>query len=188
MPSASLRIVFALIAVAGLVHYVASRPAARANAYSGAGCGDVAQPAGTLATQPAKEMILCLLNHERTRHGLAPLTRNVLLEQASDGHSDDLADRHYFEHVSPDGVTPADRMVAAGYVRRPGGMVGENIAWGQRTSGSPAATMDSWMHSPGHRANILRPEFHEVGVGVEWRGVRRADTRPAGIYTTDFGG
>jgi uncharacterized protein YkwD len=187
-PGRSLRVVIALIVAAGLFQFAISRPAARARVYDDAGCGDVGTPAGELRTKPAKAMVLCLLNHERTQHGLPPLRRKAALERASDAHSDDLAARHYFAHETPEGKTPNDRMAAAGYTARPGGMTGENIGWGQEEGGSPSAIMDGWMHSPGHRANILRPEFSEVGVGIEWRSVRRADPRDAGIYTTDFGG
>ena len=98
--------------------------------------------------------------------------------------------RRYFEHVSPDGVTPAQRIVAAGYAVRPGGMTGENIAWGEGIKGTPAEIVDAWMHSPGHRENILRPAFSEVGMGMTVGGppgTMKVNYSSA-TYTTDFGG
>jgi uncharacterized protein YkwD len=71
-----------------------------------------------------------------------------------------MAARDYFDHTSPDGKDPGDRITAAGYQWT---TYGENIARGQQT---PAAVMDSWMNSPGHRANILNCSFKEIGLGV----------------------
>jgi uncharacterized protein YkwD len=88
-----------------------------------------------------------------------------------------MAVNGYFDHTSPDGRSPFDRMRAAGYA---GNLMGENIAAGQPT---PAAVMDAWMHSPGHRANILNCQFTEIGVGVSSRA-----GSPYRIYwTQDFG-
>jgi uncharacterized protein YkwD len=71
-----------------------------------------------------------------------------------------MAVHGYFAHNSQDGRSPFDRMRAAGYR---GGLMGENIAAGQPT---PAAVMDAWMHSPGHRANILNCGYKVIGIGV----------------------
>jgi uncharacterized protein YkwD len=70
-----------------------------------------------------------------------------------------MAARRYFAHESPDGGTPFDRMLSAGY---PYGAA-ENIARGQRL---PLEVMHSWMNSWGHRKNILHPDFVTIGVGV----------------------
>jgi uncharacterized protein YkwD len=82
-----------------------------------------------------------------------------------------MVNRHYFEHNSPDGNTPADRTAAAGYPD----YGGENIAWGQR---SAAEVVTDWMNSPDHRRNILDCEFTTVGVGLDPRGM---------YWTQDFG-
>ncbi|MFV9506489.1 MAG: CAP domain-containing protein, partial [Oscillochloridaceae bacterium umkhey_bin13] len=75
------------------------------------------------------------------------------------GHSQDMAQRGYFSHFSPEGRDPSDRVDATGYQWQ---MVGENIASGYRT---PQEVVAGWMDSPGHRANILRCEFTEIGIG-----------------------
>jgi uncharacterized protein YkwD len=64
--------------------------------------------------------------------------------------------------------------------------VGENIAWGGDSRGTPKSIVKSWMHSPPHRANILNPQFRALGVGFA-RGRPGGKREGAGMYTTDFG-
>ncbi|GHH40227.1 sigma-70 family RNA polymerase sigma factor [Streptomyces candidus] len=113
-----------------------------------------APPAG-----PAQEVI-ALVNSERTKAGCGPVRGNALLRTAAQRHSEDMIARGYFDHISPDGDGPGERVTAAGYKWS---TYGENIAAGQAT---PAAVMDTWMKSPGHRANILNCAFKEVGIGI----------------------
>ncbi len=70
-----------------------------------------------------------------------------------------MAARSYFDHDSPEGQTPAGRARAAGY---PSAMVGENIAAGKAT---PQQTMEQWMLSPRHCANIMNARYQRLGVG-----------------------
>ena len=64
-------------------------------------------------------------------------------------------------------------------------MLGENLEWGTGALATPRGALESWMKSPGHRANILRRSFRELGVGVVL-GVPVGDTAGA-TYTVDFG-
>lgn len=118
------------------------------------------------AWQDAGQQILALVNAARAvprvcgteSFGPAqPVRWNLRLGQAALAHSDDMADKHYFNHKQPDGTLPADRATAAGYRWR---RVGENIASGQRTVEDAVA---SWLDSPGHCANIMNPDFREMG-------------------------
>ncbi|MFF8593212.1 sigma-70 family RNA polymerase sigma factor [Streptomyces sp. NPDC015220] len=111
-------------------------------------------PAGAVA------QVVALVNSERAKAGCGPLTEDRKLDAAAQGHSDDMAARGFFEHTSPDGVDPGARITAAGYRWS---TYGENIARGQQT---PESVMNSWMNSPGHRANILNCSFKNIGVGV----------------------
>ena len=95
---------------------------------------------------------LCLINAERARHQLAPLTENGALDRAAELHSLDMAKRDFFEHQNPDGEQPDARIVHQGY---PPILVGENLAWGETVKSTPANIVSMWMKSPGHRANIL---------------------------------
>ncbi|KUN77044.1 RNA polymerase [Streptomyces bungoensis] len=118
--------------------------------------------------------VVALVNKERAAAGCGPLTEDPQLEQAAQGHSDDMAARGFFDHTNPDGADPGQRITAAGYRWS---TYGENIAQGQQT---PQAVMDSWMNSPGHRANILNCAFKDIGVGVH-----RGTGGP--WWTQDFG-
>lgn len=102
--------------------------------------------------------MVTLVNQVRREAGCGPVRWDGRLATASTRHSTDMVRRHYFEHVSPDGETPWDRAHAAGYPK-PGA---ENIAAGSATF---AATLDQWLNSPGHRANIMNCRFVAMGVG-----------------------
>jgi len=104
--------------------------------------------------------VVALVNKERATAGCGALTEDPQLEKAAQGHSDDMAARNFFDHTNPDGADPGQRITAAGYKWS---TYGENIAQGQQT---PEAVMESWMNSPGHRANILNCSFKDIGVGV----------------------
>ncbi len=143
-------------------------------------CGEVGLRAADLGLTRTRELTLCLLNAERARAGVGPLRYDVRLEAASQRHSDDMVARRYFEHDTPEGVEPYQRMLAAGYAAT-NAFTGENIAWGEGAESSPVEIVDTWMHSLPHREALLHPQYSEVGVGV-------AFGPEAVTYTTDFGG
>jgi uncharacterized protein YkwD len=92
----------------------------------------------------------------------------------------------YFEHTSPGGATMVDRIMGAEYARDgEGWMLGENLAWGTGSLGTPSGAMKAWMTSPGHKANILKPGFRELGVGVVARVPGSGES--GATYTVDFG-
>ena len=138
------------------------------------------------AEAAARRATLCLLNARRAEAGLPALTASEPLAIAARGHSEDMGRRRYFAHDTPDGREPADRIGTAGYPRT-GVTVGENLAWGEETAGTPVAIVKGWMESPGHRANILRPEFREIGIGFAYDPPQPVPGRVA-VYTTNFGG
>jgi len=109
--------------------------------------------------QDAEAQMLTLLNRERDAAGLTPLASDEALRRVARAHSLEMFRRGYFAHDSPDGLTPADRLLQAGI---PFGLMGENLAYAPGVQ----VAHDGLMHSPGHRANILRPEFRRVGIGV----------------------
>lgn len=91
----------------------------------------------------------------------APLLVNEKLQAAAQAHATDMAERNYYDHQSLEGHSPSTRMKSAGYSSR---MTAENIAAGQQTATEVVA---GWLKSPGHCRNILKPEFREIGVGVD---------------------
>ncbi|RKE17678.1 RNA polymerase sigma factor (sigma-70 family) [Streptomyces sp. TLI_171] len=122
-----------------------------------------ASPASASASKRSADLgqqVLDLVNSQRSQAGCGPVRANAQLATAAQRHSDDMAARGFFDHTNPDGAGPQQRIDAAGY--KWSGW-GENIARGQKDA---AAVMDSWMNSPGHRANILNCKFTELGVGV----------------------
>jgi uncharacterized protein YkwD len=88
-----------------------------------------------------------------------PLTMNPALRCAARVHSKQMVEENFFDHTTPWGESPWDRMAAAGYSYS---SAGENIAAGNATA---ASTMQQWMDSDGHCSNIMSPDFTEIGVG-----------------------
>ncbi|WP_224285348.1 CAP domain-containing protein, partial [Streptomyces sp. LS1784] len=119
-----------------------------------------AAPAGGGAAPSYAQKVVDLVNAERAKAGCGPVSAEPRLASAAQSHSDDMADRNFFDHASPEGYHADHRIEAAGYSWS---TWGENIARGQK---DPAAVMSSWMNSPGHRANILNCSFKQLGVGV----------------------
>lgn len=104
--------------------------------------------------------VLEIVNKERKANGLKPLTLNKELSNVATVKSQDMINKGYFDHTSPTYGSPFDMMKSFGISYK---AAGENIAKDQKT---PSEVMNSWMNSPGHRANILSPNFTELGVGV----------------------
>lgn len=103
--------------------------------------------------------VVRLVNVERTKRGLSPLSENWQLSRVARYKSEDMRDSGYFSHTSPTYGTPYQMMKSFGISYK---SAGENIARGQST---PEAVVNAWMNSSGHRANILNSSFTEIGVG-----------------------
>lgn len=99
-------------------------------------------------------------NKERAEKDIPVLQRNSLLDQAAQMKAQDMAANGYYAHVSPDGLTPMHWVGKAGYKYL---IIGENLVV-NRTDAEQV--VDAFMGSPGHRANILRTDFTEIGIGV----------------------
>ena len=103
--------------------------------------------------------VLNLVNQERTKAGLSRLTLNSKLSSVAQMKAEDMAKNRYFSHNSPTYGSAFDMMKDYGISYM---TAGENIAKGQK---SAEAVMNAWMNSQGHRANILRDRYTELGVG-----------------------
>jgi uncharacterized protein YkwD len=176
--------VLAAIAIA-IALWPRSHPPAAAGA-----CGTTEERPAKIGVDDAGRATLCLVNLERTQRGLPPLRQNALLDAASAEHSQDMVRRDYFEHATPDGRSVGDRLRAIGYQRGVSASAGENIAYGVGDKSTPASIVRAWMRSPGHRADILRPAFTEIGIGISLGApeVLERDRPDSATYTTDFGG
>lgn len=120
----------------------------------------------------AVDHVVDLVNRVRARAGCSPVTLNAKLSKAARRHSADMAGHRNMSHRGSDGSGPGRRITRAGY---DWSAYGENVAYGYPT---PAAVMAAWMHSPGHRRNILTCGFREIGVGL---------AQPGSYWTQDFG-
>lgn len=136
--------------------------------------------------------MLALINAERTAIGLQPLKLNAKLNTSAETHSRWMLQADVFSHTGAGGSSAGDRMRAAGYVFSGNWTNGENIAW-QSERGAAGIADDvinlhtSLMNSPGHRANILNPNFVEIGIGIETGGFFTGGRDwPAVIVTQNF--
>jgi len=141
----------------GLAGFVTAPPEAESDTLKPLPLGP---PTGDLSPDSdAEQRMLDLVNGERSRVGLKPLAADERLRQVARAHSLEMFQQDYFSHTSPTAGSPFDRMNAAGI-----GFVvaGENLAYAPNVE----VAHQGLMNSPGHRANILRPEFGRVGIGV----------------------
>ncbi|MDT9684650.1 CAP domain-containing protein [Streptomyces sp. TRM76323] len=120
-----------------------------------------ARPGGTVADHVRR--VVALANAERAKAGCPALRTDSRLQEAAQGHADDMAARDYYAHDTPEGQDAGDRIGAAGYRWS---TWAENI---HRGPGNPATAVRDWMKSPSHRANILNCAFRDIGVGVNLR-------------------
>ena len=134
----------------------------------------------------AADAVVCLVNADRTRHGLRTLRGHSGLRRAAGRHSRNMVRRGFFSHVSPGGADLGDRLRRSGYVRsKPARHVGENLGWGMGTPSTPTVIVAAWIASPPHHRILLGRRFREVGVGVTV-GTPQATTGGA-TYTLDTG-
>ncbi|SEJ20647.1 Uncharacterized conserved protein YkwD, contains CAP (CSP/antigen 5/PR1) domain [Azotobacter beijerinckii] len=102
-----------------------------------------------------------------------PLAWSAVLGAAAEAHSRAMANGNFFSHLDGEGLTPGDRAELAGYA---GGQIGENIA---AALDGAHKVVDGWLASPGHCANLMNPQFRELGAAYA------ADPKSdAGIYWT----
>lgn len=106
-----------------------------------------------------EERMLALVNRERERNGLQTLVMDETIRSVARGYSTVMFQEGYFAHFLPDGSTPFDRMRRGGVTFR---AAGENLALAPTVD----VAHDGLMNSPGHRANIMSPNFRRVGIGV----------------------
>ncbi len=112
-----------------------------------------------LAQSDYANELLWLTNKARQEEGLPPLRLSPQLSQAAQEHAEDIMKNQLSDHQGSDGSSPSDRARAAGYTSD---YIGENIAAGRLTA---TATIEGWLNEPHHRANLLNPNYTDVGFG-----------------------
>jgi uncharacterized protein YkwD len=122
----------------------------------------VGQAAGKASySRSSENRVFVLLNHIRSEHGLAPFTASTALRGSAREHSADMIVHDYFEHNSA--RETFDKRIRR-FLASP--LVGEDIAWGSGSYGTPAGLVSLWMHSSAHRHIILMPSLHRLGLGI----------------------
>jgi uncharacterized protein YkwD len=140
----------------------------------------VSQAATKTAHQASSEQqVLGLLNVIRTQHGLSRFTASTALGKAARAHSDDMIEHSYFEHNSP---KEAWDVRVSRYMKST--LIGENIAWGTGSYGTPEGIVSQWMHSAPHRHIILMAGMHRIGLGI--KSGKFQGTPGAVMATADF--
>lgn len=137
-----------------------------------------------------REAVLCLINRKRAENGEQPLIVSADLQAAAESHASELIADDYFAHVSPSGLSPAERIRETGYIpsAESGYVIGENLAWGTFELSTPLAIAQAWFHSPEHLANILEAQYRETGVGVVAAvPASYGDGAPGATYAQEFG-
>lgn len=124
-----------------------------------------------------EQQVLDLVNQERAKAGLPPLVANTSLIRSAKRHTNDMATNDFVSHTGSDGSTFTQRITDAGYQYS---YAGENIAAGYTTA---AEVVNGWMNSSGHRANILSPNYKDIGIGHAYN----SSSTYGHYWTQDFG-
>ncbi|HET8690260.1 MAG TPA: CAP domain-containing protein [Candidatus Saccharimonadales bacterium] len=111
------------------------------------------------ATGMSRGNLLADTNQQREKAGLGDLSENNKLDNSAQAKAEDMIKHNYWSHVGPDGTQPWQYFSKAGYSYR---SAGENLAYGFLT---PGQTVEAWMNSPTHRANLLG-NYRDVGFGI----------------------
>lgn len=129
---------------------------------------DVVKPQAVL--NDYENAVAALINSYRTSNGLNAVAYEPTLTYIAKLRSQDMMDRGYFSHYSPEGTTVFNLMAANGITSR---LRGENLGQAMPASiGSPEAFLGAWQNSPSHNANMLRAGYNYIGVGMVDNGDR----------------
>jgi uncharacterized protein YkwD len=172
----------ALILILGVAAIIALAFAAPSNA-AAASCPAVQASVAQVSPRVVGGSVLCLVNRERSAHGLRSLREAGPLRLAAARYSRQMVAGSFFDHVSPSGSTLSSRVRLTGYRGR---ALGENIGWGTGSLATPVEIVRAWMASPPHRAVMLNGRYREGGVGVA-PGSPLGAPGPAATFVLDVG-
>jgi uncharacterized protein YkwD len=162
---------------------------AAASAIAIRGPSAAAAPHPSASPELSQTALLVAMNAERTKRHLAPLRLSAPLNAAARQHSLEMARRGYFAHESADGSSFSKRIRR--FYGRTGYRLfsaGENILWSTLPL-TAAGAIVAWMHSPGHRRNILNRRWREIGISAVEAAAAPGVYRglDVAVLTTDFG-
>jgi len=185
------KLLLTLLLAAIVLLVPAATPALHTDGEAQASSGDCryenTMPRSSTTLRQAQSATLCLVNRERQEHGLRALRRSKMLDRASREYARTMVRHRFFAHVTPGGGTLKQRILRSNYLDGARGFkIGENLAWGSGSLATPKERVESWMDSPGHRANILDSRFRHLGVGLS-TGAPRQTSLQSATYVTHFG-
>ena len=130
--------------------------------------GAAAEPAVAFHQRANESTLLDLIDHARTKRGLASLHLNTALDQAALSHSREMLSHGWFSHESIDGGSYCGRLLRTGYSRNGyrSWAVSEVIGRGAGARGTPQAIFAAWMGSSTHRSMLLGKRWRDVGIGA----------------------
>ena len=173
-----------LLVVAALGLAALAQP--RIDTASAAACPGGDKSPRQISSKTAAKAVACLINEKRKHHGKSRFNYKKTLSRAARSHSKRMQKSNCFAHVCPGERSLPGRYERSDYLPcNCSWGAAENIAWGAGGNGTPRKIVKAWMHSPGHRVNILG-SYEHIGVGVRWGSPQRRGSR-AGTYTLDFG-
>ena len=143
-------------ATAGVVTVAAAR--------SESGGGESKSRGASISMTKTEQEIFDMVNEARAEHGLPALSSNPKLLRVARQYSKKMASEGFFSHTGPGGEDVVDRLNEAGVKRYRS--VGENIFFSQNERNVPRTAVRGWLESPGHRKNMLSPDYTETGLGL----------------------
>ncbi len=133
---------------------------------------------GATVQSQRESALVAAVNDVRAAHGLRPLAVDSRLARVARGHSVAMVRQNVFTHGAF-----GERIRRSGAL---GPRFAENLAWGTGPYAAATAIVRSWLGSPGHRANLLRPGFRRIGIGAVTG--RFSGYSGATVVTADFAG
>jgi uncharacterized protein YkwD len=132
----------------------------------------VLPPPGITYLEKLEDLVFQKTNQHRRVKGLAPLSQDNELREIARAYSNDMLARRFFDHTTPDGISFDERILDR--YRHRVRFVGENIWYASgynlgKIHQIAKEIVDDWMSSPGHRDNMLDPDFTHLGVGISGR-------------------
>ncbi|HSS32460.1 MAG TPA: CAP domain-containing protein [Solirubrobacterales bacterium] len=181
-----LALVACSIALLGAAAYAAAAPSPAPTGIDrllapASACPHQNQP--TLANKMQLQAMLCLTNYARSHSKLARISASTQLAQAAAGKVRDILRCGEFSHEAC-GREFTYWMEKSGYLSGSCWEAAENIAWGTGTIGTPRAIMRAWLHSSGHRENILGP-YTDIGIGLREGTIE--GSADAHVWVQEFG-
>ncbi|MEA2155693.1 MAG: hypothetical protein QOE11_1833 [Solirubrobacteraceae bacterium] len=158
-------------------------------AAAGAPCGDANLVPTAANGAQVRAATLCLINVERASRGLRAVRADSQLRSVAQRYSRDMVSHRFFAHVGYDGSTLRSRISGATHYlsRVSRWSLGENLYWGSGELSTPQQSVQAWMHSPGHRRNLLDKTFRDVGIGIAIGAPEDVQGSPSATYTTEYG-